>query len=182
MLTCLTVRPHRIMPPGKIPLWATSAGRFTNGYTPPDYADRRKKALERCNSQIGWYEKHKKESSYLYRLFQVAAVGLSGITPVLILWSGLPEPVKALPAALGAVAIATTGIFHWRDNWSRFAYTAEVLKSELLKFETRTSKAYRIDLNEEETLDNFVYRIEAALMEEVSDWQAQQSRATPSKR
>ena len=151
--------------------------------TPPaDYADRRQRALERCNSQIRWYEKHKRQSSLLYKLFQVAAVGLSGITPVLILWSGLPEAVKGLPAALGAAAIATTGIFSWRDNWTRFAYTAEVLKSEMLKFETRTSEAYRIDLNEEETLDNFVYRIEAALMEEVSDWRAQQSRATPSKR
>jgi len=70
---------------------------------------------------------------------------LSGLTPVLILWSDLPEVLKALPAALAAIAAGVVGVFQWRESYPRFAFVCEALKSERLKFETRTTAEYSPD-------------------------------------
>ena len=122
---------------------------------------------------ITWYEKVKRQHRVAYQISQVAAVVLSGLTPVLILWSDLPKPIQALPAALAAIAAGLNGIFQWKEGYVRFAYTGEALKSELLKFKTQTTKDYRASLEEQRALENFVARVEFLLLNEVSDWRAQ---------
>ncbi len=137
-------------------------------------ADRRSRAIDRCQEQIRWYEAHATKASTLYRVFQTAAVVLGGLTPILILWTDVPKPIQALPGAGAAIAAALVGLHHWQEDWTRFAGTAEALKSELLFYETRTSLSYRPSIGDEAALDNFVQRIEALAERETGAWSALQ--------
>jgi hypothetical protein len=141
------------------------------GSTPRD------KALDRCNELIDWYDKTKRQQHIAYQSFQVAAIVLSGVTPSLILWNHQSKVWQALPAALAGIAMGLIGIFQWRANYVRFGYVCEALKSEKLKFETRTTADYDTKLDEHEALGNFVTRMEALVMSEVTDWRGQMQKA-----
>jgi hypothetical protein len=132
-----------------------------------DLDERRALALERCYDQIRWYTKYGVWAGVLYRTFQTSAVLLGAITPVLILWTELSLVLQALPAALASVSAALVGVYGWQENKARFSYTAEALKSEQVKFETRTG-VYRGD--PARALSRFVARIEAIAMAETSEW------------
>jgi hypothetical protein len=138
---------------------------------------RREFALRRVDEQIEWYETHSARQWWAFTVFQTAAVVLGGLTPVLILWSELPKAVQALPAALAAISAGLVGIFRWPHNKTRYSFTAEALKSERVKFATRTTSRYRHQLSDEQALDNFVARIEDIAMTEVTEWRGEFARA-----
>lgn len=73
-----------------------------------------------------------------------------------------------LTGALAAIAAGLVGVFQWQQNWVRFASTAEALKSELIRFETRTSSAYRPEVTDDVAIDNFVQAVEALVLSETS--------------
>jgi Protein of unknown function (DUF4231) len=137
---------------------------------------RRELALRRVDEQIDWYETHSTRQWWAFSVFQSAAVVLGGLTPILILWSGLPKAVQALPAALAAIAAGLVGIFRWSHNKTRYSFTAEALKSERVKYATRTTSRYRHDLSDDQDLDNFVARIEDIAMTEVTEWRGEFAR------
>jgi Protein of unknown function (DUF4231) len=143
----------------------------------PDADERRAFALRRAEEQIDWYETHSSRQWRAFAVFQSAAVVLGGLTPVLILWSDLPKAVQALPAALAAVAAGLVGIFRWNDNKARYSFTAEALKSERVKYATRTGPNYGRDRSDDEALDRFVGRIEDLAMTEVAEWRSEFARA-----
>jgi hypothetical protein len=61
---------------------------------------RGKAALERCDSQIRWYDQHARRSGFLANLFQIATMVLGVLTPILLLWAtALPVALQALPSA-----------------------------------------------------------------------------------
>jgi hypothetical protein len=147
---------------------------------------RQERAIARCDDQIDWYERQKRTKRWLYWFFQNAVIVLTALTPILILWANVPEVesrgwplldehkpsalLTALPAALAAMLAAIMSSYQWREQWTRFGFTAEMLKSEKVKFETRTTADY--SGNEEDALSNFVTRIEALISAEVGDWRA----------
>jgi Protein of unknown function (DUF4231) len=137
-------------------------------------------ALERCEQQVQWYDRYSKREWRLFAVFQSAAIALAAATPVLILWSSVPKAVQALPAALASVAAGLVGTFRWLQNKTRFAYTAEALKSERILFKTRTPPRYGLDVTEDEALAAFVARIEEITMTEVSEWRSDLTRASTS--
>lgn len=107
---------------------------YSTPKTPPQVA------LERCDELIAWYTEEGRRQRRAFQTFQAAAILLSGITPILILV--LPPTLDgwaALPAALASIAVGLSGIFQWKENYIRFAYTGEALKSERIKFVTRTT-------------------------------------------
>ena len=130
-------------------------------------------ALAQCQQHIEFYDEAKWRQRIAYQSFQAAVIVLSGLTPILILWSNLCEALQALPSALAAIAAGLLGIFQWRANYVRFAYVCEALKSERLKFETRTTADYDKGLDDHVALSNFVARMERIVMREVSDWRAE---------
>jgi hypothetical protein len=138
---------------------------------------RRAFALQRADEQIDWYETHSARQWTAFAIFQSAAVVLGGLTPVLILWSGVPKALQALLAALAAVAAGLVGIFRWPHNKTRYSFTAEALKSERVKYATRTTSLYRTELSDDQALDNFVARIEDITMTEVTEWRGEFARA-----
>ena len=139
---------------------------------------RRAFALARAEEQIAWYEAHSSRQWWTFAVFQTAAVLLGGLTPVLILWSELPKALQALPAALAAVAAGLVGIFRPLHNKVRYSFTAEALKSERVRYATRTGPLYGRELSADEALDNFVARIEDISMTEVGEWRGEFARAT----
>jgi hypothetical protein len=143
------------------------------------YQSRRQAALQRCEQQISWYERHSNREWRLFVVFQSAAIALAAATPVLILWSSLSKVAQALPAACASVAAALVGTFGWLQNKARFASTAEALKSERVRFDTRTPPRYGPEVTEEAALAAFVNRIEEIAMTEVGEWRADLTR-TPS--
>jgi hypothetical protein len=150
-----------------------------------DIKTTRELVLKRCQDQIMWYEKTKRQTRNLHQSLKISTIVLGGLTPLLILWSDLPKPIQALPSALAAMTAALNGAFRPRDNYIRFAYVAETLKSEKFKFETRTTKDYSRTVDEYQALENFVTRIESLMASEVSDWRTlaekEKAEATESK-
>lgn len=142
--------------------------------TSDDVRERRHLAVEDCQTMIEWYEKNKRIPRRLYYVSQTATIVLSALTPVLILWSELPKAAQALPAALAGIAAGLNAVYRWRENWVLRAHTSEALKRELVKFRARASEHYRAELGEQQALDNFVGRVEAITMGELSEWRVLQ--------
>jgi hypothetical protein len=76
------------------------------------------------------------------------------------------------------VSLGLVGIFRWPHNKTRYSFTAEALKSERVKYATRTTSRYKHDLSDDEALDNFVARIEDIAMTEVTEWRGEFARTT----
>lgn len=140
----------------------------------------REKALQHCQENIDWYEKMKRNRRRAHYILQAGVIILSGLTPILILSDPpIPKLLQALPAALAGMLAAIMGVFQISESFARFAYTAEALKSEKFKFETRTTKDYQADVDEYKALNKFVARVEDMIMSEVTDWrQFVQSKST----
>jgi hypothetical protein len=79
-----------------------------------------------------------------------------------------PALVQALPAALASMLAALMATFGWREGWSRNAFTAESLMSELVKYTSRTTEPYNGD--DEAALSHFVTRVEDLLTTEFMGW------------
>ena len=131
---------------------------------------RREKAIERYNAEIEWYEKAKRNQRRLRQLLLSSIIIFSGLTPLLLLIDNIPKFVQALPAALAAILAALNASFRVPENYTRFSYTLEALKSEKFKFETRASADYGIKVDEQKTLERFVTKMEELLISEVTDW------------
>jgi hypothetical protein len=127
-------------------------------------------ALERCHDLIEMYRKLKLRNLIAYKVSVIVAIVFSGLTPVLVLWSDLPEVLQALPAALAAIATGLSGIFQWKENLVRYGYTKEALESERAKYKTRATEQYGSEVDDPGALDKFVTRVEGIYMAELSDW------------
>jgi hypothetical protein len=135
-----------------------------------DFIKRRQIAVNDCHAMIAWYDRNKRIPRNLLYASQVSTIVLGALTPVLILWSDLPKPVQALPAALASIAASLNAVFRWRENWTLRAHTSEALKRELVKFQSRASEEYDANLDDQRALTNFVNRTERLSMDEVSEW------------
>jgi|SRR5579859_1568950 len=135
-----------------------------------DFQERRGKALERYRDEIQWYEQIKHRQRRAYLLLQVCVIAFSGLTPLLILIDQVPKTLQALPAALAGVLAAILATFRLQDNYVRFGYTTEALKSELLKYEARGDRDYGPDVDDQLAFERFVSRMEGLIMAEVTDW------------
>ena len=142
--------------------------RDHDGKPAADLDARTKKAVAQCEEQIGWYASHSRADWYLYRTFQVGVIVLSRASPALLLFTDLPKPIQALPAALAALGAAVAAGFHWHEDAVRWATTRELLKSELRQFRTRTGRNYRSSLSEGIALDNSATRMEAIIHGDLS--------------
>lgn len=145
---------------------------FTDRTQEPQVNSRHDYALERCHELICWYEKTKKRQQLAYLLSQSIIVVLSGLTPIIILWGDLPVLLQAIPPAVVAVLVGLSGPFQWKENYLRFALTSEALKSERIKYLTRTTHAYSSKLDESRAIENFVMQIEKLAMNEASEWRS----------
>ena len=135
--------------------------------------------MTRCAEQIAWYESHSRSAWRWFAIFQSVAIGLGAVTPVLILWTALPKPIQALPAAVASVAAGLVGTYGWLDAKARYAYAAESLKSERVLFATRTPP-YGRRLGDEEATRAFVAKIEQIAMTEVGEWRSAMARTKQS--
>ena len=84
---------------------------------PPDSPkEARDVALERCNESIRYFERNKEFARWGWVICQGGAVVLAGLTPILILWTGVPKAVQALPAALAAILAGLVAVFGFPEN------------------------------------------------------------------
>ena len=131
---------------------------------------RREKALQRYQDEIEWYERVKTRQRRLHYLLQVSIIVFSGLTPLLILIDGTPKVLQALPAAVAGMLTALNATFRAHENYARFAFVLEALKSEKFKFETRSTQDYGVNVDEQAALERLVGRMEELLINEVTDW------------
>ena len=136
-----------------------------------NFEKREAAALEACRASMVWFTKNKRIARNLYYTSQAAIITLSALTPVLILITDLPKWAQALPAALAAIAAAMSNSFNWKENWIRRSSTLEFMIAEQVRYETRASPAYSLDLSQDEALDNFVQNMTALNLMEVSNWE-----------
>jgi hypothetical protein len=76
----------------------------------------------------------------------------------------------ALFPSIAAIITGLDGLYQWKDNYIRMAQSAEALKSERIKFLTRTTRRYSKDKDNEKALDNFVSSVERIVLQERTDW------------
>jgi len=144
---------------------------------PPGY----EQALAYCQEMIAWYEQVKLRQRLVYQAAQIAIIVLSGLTPILILIGDIPLVWQALPPAVVTILVGLSGIFQWKENYLRFAYTSQALQSEKVRFETRTSGDYHRQLKDETALERFVTRVDNIVMGEVGEWRVLMQETVSSK-
>ena len=111
-------------------------------------------ATKYFQSRITYYEDTRKNSRRLYQALQILVILLGGLTPILILWTELPKPLQALPAAMASILGGISGIFHLQEDWVTSKKTAEDLKGELLAFQTRTTLPYNTGNDDSKALES----------------------------
>jgi putative Ca2+/H+ antiporter (TMEM165/GDT1 family) len=133
---------------------------------------------------IGWYERTKRMHRRLHVLFQSATIILGALAPVLFLplAQNVPElqflggALTVVPAVL-AVMAGLASVFHWQENWVRYGYAGEALKSERSRYLALAPQRYVQDSPEgaekEAALTHFVRQTETILMSELGDWRTQ---------
>ncbi len=131
---------------------------------------RQQQAIQRYRDEIEWYGRVKQSHRGTYQILQVCVIVFSSLTPILILIEQLPKALQALPAALAAILTAVLATFRYQDNYVRFGYTLELLKSELFKYETRSTREYEPSADKQKALEHFIARMEDIIMTEVADW------------
>jgi hypothetical protein len=132
----------------------------------------RELVLAKCESSIKWYDGSKRRARYQFYVLQLSILVLTAITPLLILLSGLPKAVQALPTILATIAAGLQNIFNPRDRWAQAFSIEQFLEFERLKFETRTGDDYAMEIDDHQALENFVYRIESLIIEDVKSRRA----------
>jgi hypothetical protein len=143
---------------------------MTNGDA--QFPQRRARATEYCREYIQWYERTKRSHRLGYQAIQISASVLSIAAPLLV----LTTKTKTIPAvAVAALSLITNldHIFQPKDMYLRFAQISEMLKNELLKYETRTTEKYALTVDDQEALDNFVFVVSILTTSEVSAWRSQ---------
>ena len=139
--------------------------------------NRKKAALERCDKQIKWYEETKKDARDRYRFLQTIIVAMTGITPVVIVATDL-KLVQAFFPAVATILTGVLGIYQYLDAWRRRVLALERLKSERFKYVTRTGDLYSTTFNDDQTLENFILKLEEIIFSEISDWEKSWSKMT----
>ena len=111
-------------------------------------------ALNFCQTKINNYRRDANFHRNAYFTSQIAAVFLSGITPILIILK-VPDSVRAAAPALASIA-GGLSTYRWKENWIRCENTAEKMNSELMKFKIVTTE-YKKD--ETKASENFLTKI-----------------------
>lgn len=140
-------------------------------------------AMKRYEHILHWYDDIKNRNRTYFYIFQTAAIVLAAMTPVLILVNGSPKWVQAFPAAAASIASALLGTFHWRENFLRFANTAEALRSEKVRYDARVGSLYGGSVDDAKAFDTFVQRMEEVVSSETTEWRTSYTAGTsePSK-
>ena len=98
-----------------------------------------------------WYERNARSSRYRFQISEMFLLAASAAVPV----AGIMTPNNARPAAIiGAAVVVLTGfrsVFHFYDNWTRFAGTCAVVKAELRLYEAGV-EPYDIPATRDEVL------------------------------
>jgi hypothetical protein len=127
-------------------------------------------ALAHCNRYIEWYQRVKDNARRLDYVLQTAIIGLSAVTPLLILIESLPPVLKALPATLAAIAAGLQGVFKFRERYLGFAMAGELLKAEKLRFELRMAALDPASTAYFEEVDRFAERMNRIVLTETEEW------------
>ena len=151
-----------------------------------DFDVRRNLAVNRTHELITRSELRARDAWRSFYALQVLTVGLAAITPCLIFLAranpqnGVLEWLQLFFPALAAVSAGASHIFRWREDGVRNRQLAESLRSELWHYETRAADCPP-RLSDDEALDQLVMSIDALVLQEVSQWGADQLAAGRSK-
>lgn len=137
--------------------------------------ERRIKAVNRYQSQIEWYEKTKNDARLRFYWGQTLVVVFTGITPLVILATN-EKWLQALFPAIASILAGVLAIWQFQDAWQRRAIAVEALKSEFVKFDTRSGDDYRPPITEDQAIEQFVLKIEHIVGNEVAEWQRQREK------
>jgi hypothetical protein len=118
---------------------------------------------------LRFYERQMKLDRIKYQVLQGVAVIFGGLTPILVLANTWPKWLQAAPSAVASICVGLIGFAQWRENWIRFAATAEALKHERSLLDTRTG-AYGPGLEDQLVLETFVQAIENLSLAETEGW------------
>jgi hypothetical protein len=107
--------------------------RPPSGDVPPDAPE--SYARSEAERVFRWYARNARASRYRFQFSEMFLLAASAAVPV----AGILTPGNARPAAIiGAAMVVLTGfrsVFHFYDNWTRFAGTCAAINAELRLYE-----------------------------------------------
>ena len=140
-----------------------------------DWKQQRDKYIaERVIDQYNWYNQKSGGYKKWYYRCRIIVIASGALIPLLVGYaSGAWDWLKYVAGALGAVVAITEGIQSlkkYRENWSAYRATAEMLKREQLLFENNAGDDYAA--GDEAAFKRFVLKIEKITAAENNEWNA----------
>lgn len=130
-------------------------------------------------AQIRYYASRARHSRLQWLSFEIAAIVLTGSTPVIVAITRLPTPVKAAPAALAAILTSLSLRSGLREDHVRWTMTRWRLEYEHQRL-TMRMPPYRADATSDEAAVLFFERAIVLSERELSEWyQGQQGNRLP---
>lgn len=99
--------------------------------------DARRRYLERVRDHEVWFDRKSIALTRQYQRLLVASVVLAGATPLLVLVSGLPKVVQALPAALASMISGIAAIYAYPGRIAAYGRARDAIESQRVRFENR---------------------------------------------
>jgi Protein of unknown function (DUF4231) len=104
----------------------------------PD-ADAGQRYLEHVQDHEVWFDRKSTRLTQRYQQLAIASVVLAGTTPLLLLVTGLPKVVQALPAALASMVSGVTAIYAYTGRISAYGRARDEIQSQRVRFENGLS-------------------------------------------
>lgn len=131
---------------------------------------------DRILDQIKWYDAKAKYNQKRYKTLSIFSFCVSSVIPILALL-GQNIWIKCLIAAAGSIVSITTYILNinsYKDLWVQYRMNCEMLKSELMKFNTNTAPYDKT----ETSFNILVNTCEQYFTKEFTKWQSKSSQSS----
>jgi hypothetical protein len=136
--------------------------------------DEREYIKQRVDDQIQWHDATSGWNQRWYKRVQIATILLAALVPFVAVFEAVPSApswlykcVVGLLGVAAAVAAGIAGVYRFQERWIDYRMTAETLRSEKFRFETRVAPYDGGD-----SFSKFVENVEAILAGQNERWHA----------
>lgn len=120
---------------------------------------------DRVIYKMNVYERLGKHHRVYYLGISLVAIILAAAVPVLINLQ-VDSIISTIISLIVTILISTEKLFHFREHWRNYDEMAAFLRSEQVKFQTRSGEYQPKDMDNDKAFHLFVARIERAISNE----------------
>jgi len=133
-----------------------------------DFKEREALVLRQIQTDLDFFQHHKTQKRWLFRIAQYVSIICGTATPILVLARLGEVAITASVAAVGALAVTAMSTFKWRDEWAQYASAHQFLSDEQLAYLSKAHRQYNGD--RQRALENLVARRKAISDANLEEW------------